>query len=418
MKRRHQRTALALATVSMLSGGLLLSPTPAAAAPATGTVAGIGTAKTGGTPLNMRQFPSSASARVGTVANGGKVWIMCQVVAEHVDGSVRATRIWDKLANGSWVSDAFIVRAYYKIPVCSDSGTITPGAWTLPVSAGLVSGFRTETRPGHDGVDLGAARNTPIRAAAAGRVIRVVCNVSKGSCDVDGNRSLRGCGWYAEVQHAGNVVTRYCHMVRRPSVAVGQNVAKGQVIGYVGTSGSSSGPHLHFEVHTNAPPATGANAVNPIWFFRARGVTLSVAAHQIDPLPALHSVAGTLTGHPKWWSQAYFGQVARRVDQIAVMSYDTSTPLESLYGGYVAQQTSLALEVTPPSTDLLMGLPFFHETKWGHRAAAETVPAAVRGVRLGLSRTDADRANFGVALYVDFAATEGDWRAYERDWVR
>ncbi|MEU0410846.1 hypothetical protein ABZ307_23940 [Streptomyces griseorubiginosus] len=151
---------------------------------------------------------------------------------------------------------------------------------------------------------------------------------------------------------------------------------------------------------------------------RARGVPLSVAAHQIDPLPALHSVAGTLTGHPKWWSQAYFGQVARRVDQIAVMSYDTSTPLESLYGGYVAQQTSLALEVTPPTTDLLMGLPFFHETKWGHRAAAETVPAAVRGVRLGLSRTDAERADFGVALYVDFAATEADWTAYEEGWVR
>lgn len=151
---------------------------------------------------------------------------------------------------------------------------------------------------------------------------------------------------------------------------------------------------------------------------RARGVPLSVAAHQIDPLPALHSVAGTLAGHPKWWSQAFFGQVARRVDQIAVMSYDTSTPLESLYGGYVAQQTSLALEVTPESTDLLMGLPFYRENNFDHWAHAETVPAAVRGVRLGLSRTDADRANFGVALYVDFAATEADWTAYEKDWVR
>ncbi|MDH6568025.1 hypothetical protein M2160_003046 [Streptomyces sp. SAI-117] len=151
---------------------------------------------------------------------------------------------------------------------------------------------------------------------------------------------------------------------------------------------------------------------------RARGVPLSVAAHQIDPLPALHSVAGTVAGHPKWWSQAFFGQVARRVDQIAVMSYDTGTPLESLYGGYVAQQTSLALEVTPESTDLLMGLPFYRANDLGHWAHAETVPAAIRGVRLGLSRTDADRAGFGVALYVDFAATEADWRAYERDWVR
>lgn len=149
----------------------------------------------------------------------------------------------------------------------------------------------------------------------------------------------------------------------------------------------------------------------------ARGVPLSVAAHQIDPLPATHSVRGTLTGHPKWWSQWYFGQVARRVDQIALMSYDTGLPLESLYGGYVAQQTSLALEVTPKSTDLLMGLPFFHEDDIGHHGSAETVAAAVRGTRLGLSRTDRHRERFGVALYVDFAATEADWTAYRQGWV-
>ncbi|WP_086025182.1 glycosyl hydrolase family 18 protein [Streptomyces viridochromogenes] len=151
---------------------------------------------------------------------------------------------------------------------------------------------------------------------------------------------------------------------------------------------------------------------------RSRDAQLSVAAHQIDPLPALHTVFGFFTDHPKWWSQEFFGQVARRVDQIAVMSYDTAQPLESTYGGYVAQQTSLALEVTPPSTDLLMGLPFYWESNFDHWGHAETVPAAVRGVRLGLSRTDADRANFGVALYIDFAATEADWRSYKEDWVR
>ncbi|WP_406725675.1 hypothetical protein WJ438_14895 [Streptomyces sp. GD-15H] len=149
----------------------------------------------------------------------------------------------------------------------------------------------------------------------------------------------------------------------------------------------------------------------------SRNVPLSVAAHQIDPLPGFHSSWGAVTGHPKWWSQEFFGQVARRVDQIAVMSYDTMQPLEGTYGGYVAQQTALALEVTPPGTDLLMGLPFFKENRFGHWAHAETVPAAVRGVRLGLSRTDADRARFGVALYVDFAATEADWTAYREDWV-
>jgi hypothetical protein len=150
---------------------------------------------------------------------------------------------------------------------------------------------------------------------------------------------------------------------------------------------------------------------------RAQDAKLSIAAHQIDPLPGFHSFWGTVAGHPKWWSQKFFGQVARRVDQIAVMSYDTMQPLQSTYGGYVAQQTALALEVTPNSTDLLMGLPFYHENRFGHWNHAETVPAAVRGVRLGLSRTDADRANFGVALYVDFAAEKRDWAAYEEDWV-
>ncbi|MGW1149517.1 hypothetical protein ACWD6I_31990 [Streptomyces sp. NPDC002454] len=149
---------------------------------------------------------------------------------------------------------------------------------------------------------------------------------------------------------------------------------------------------------------------------RSRGAPLSVAAHQIDPLPSLHSVGAALFDHPKWWSQSYFGEVARRVDQIAVMSYDTAMPLESLYGGYVAQQTALALEVTPASTDLLMGLPFFWADDPGHRGSAETVAAAVRGTRLGLSRTDRDRERFGVALYVDFAARDGDWAAYRAGW--
>ncbi|MER6095037.1 hypothetical protein ABT154_04125 [Streptomyces sp. NPDC001728] len=149
---------------------------------------------------------------------------------------------------------------------------------------------------------------------------------------------------------------------------------------------------------------------------RARKAPLSVAAHQIDPLPGLHSVNGAVSGSEKWWSQEFFGEVARRVDQIAVMSYDTWMPLEGLYGGYVAQQTSLALEVTPESTDLLMGLPFFHEDDLGHHENAETVEAAVRGTGLGLGRTDPGRERFGVALYVDFAAEEGDWAAYRADW--
>lgn len=146
------------------------------------------------------------------------------------------------------------------------------------------------------------------------------------------------------------------------------------------------------------------------------GVPLSAAAPQIDPLPGLHTLAGLSFSHPKWWSERYFGQVARRCDQIAVMAYDTGMPTASLYGGYVARQTTLALQATPRSTDLIIGLPAYHTSNLGHHAYAETVTAAVRGARVSLAREDRGRRTFGLALYVDFHATAGDWQAYRAGW--
>ncbi|GGV05242.1 hypothetical protein ACIG0C_33645 [Kitasatospora aureofaciens] len=176
---------------------------------------------------------------------------------------------------------------------------------------------------------------------------------------------------------------------------------------------------VHFDMEPIRPGTAGwlalLDEVRPVT--AARGAVLSVAAAQIDPVPGLHTAGILLTDHGKWWDEAYFHETARRVDQVAVMAYDTSMPTEPLYGGYVAQQTELALRATPPQVDLLIGLPFFWDDKWGHWGDAETVPAAVRGVRLGLGRQGLGRANFGVALYVDFAATPENWAAYRRGWV-
>lgn len=93
--------------------------------------------------------------------------------------------------------------------------------------------------------------------------------------DHDPNAKIR-CreGWYVELLHPDSTVTRYCHMARRPSVDVGQQVAVGQVIGQVGSSGHSSGPHLHLETHTSQP-ATESNAINPVGFFALRGIDLA-----------------------------------------------------------------------------------------------------------------------------------------------
>jgi murein DD-endopeptidase MepM/ murein hydrolase activator NlpD len=88
----------------------------------------------------------------------------------------------------------------------------------------------------HAGVDLYAATGTPIRAAAAGKATYV------------GNSG--DCGLRVELDHGGGLLTRYCHM-SRTDTKLGQSFAAGATIGYVGTTGNASGPHLHFEVRVN-----------------------------------------------------------------------------------------------------------------------------------------------------------------------
>ena len=297
MKVRHRRrAAVLLATASLASGiGSLTTATPAVAAGAA-KIAGTGTAKTGGTPLNMRRSPSSRAELAGSVANGGTVWIMCQVIGDPVTGTVRSTSAWDRLANNTYVSDAYVLRASFPVPTCTGSAPVlaprnnaigpipvvsapkppSVGAWQLPVAAGLVSGFRTVQRPTHDGVDLGAARYTPIHAAAAGTVVRVVCNVSTDNCDVDGNRSLTRlrlvCRGAAPGQHRHPVLPHGAPADRERRTG-GREGHRSLVTS--ARPASSSGPHLHFEVHVNAPPATHANAISPITFMRARGLTIA-----------------------------------------------------------------------------------------------------------------------------------------------
>jgi len=177
-----------------------------------------------------------------------------------------------------------IVSAYTSgaLPTC-DGAAIAASGWTRPVAGTVGSGFRTAGRPGHDGVDIMAARGTVIHAASGGVVVRARCNIAGNSwdapfssstpCDRDGHPGLGGCGWYVEIRHAADIVSRYCHMVRQPIVHVGQTVTARQPIGNVGTSGNSSGPHLHYEIHEGYP-ATEANAINPVPFMRQNGVPL------------------------------------------------------------------------------------------------------------------------------------------------
>jgi murein DD-endopeptidase MepM/ murein hydrolase activator NlpD len=120
----------------------------------------------------------------------------------------------------------------------------------LPLSAGsMTSRFGARRHPifggfrAHSGVDLAAPTGSPIYAPSDGYVSAAQWN--------------GGYGLFVALEHGGGMQTRYGHM-SQISVASGQYVKAGSVIGYVGSTGNSTGPHLHYEVRMNG------QAINPV----------------------------------------------------------------------------------------------------------------------------------------------------------
>lgn len=126
-----------------------------------------------------------------------------------------------------------------KEPYLGGSGAAQAGYYVNPVPGGRI----TQGIHGWNAVDIGAARGTPVRAAADGVVI-----ITRNNGAWNG-----GYGNYVVISHANGSETLYAHMTHA-IVSPGQGVSEGQVIGYVGTTGLATGPHLHFEVRGAANP--------------------------------------------------------------------------------------------------------------------------------------------------------------------
>jgi murein DD-endopeptidase MepM/ murein hydrolase activator NlpD len=194
--------------------------------------------------LNVRSRASVNSRRIGSVNESTPI--------EIVDSPVwdKQGDIWYPVKYGDetgFVFGALLVEADSAIPAKTSGPTGTfiypvagyvftqaygcSGLWLEPYDANLGCPF-------HNGIDLAAAAYTSIMAADGGTVI------AAGWCDC-------GLGFYVEIDHGNGFSTVYGHMAEQPYVAVGQVVNQGDVIGPMGSTGISTGPHVHFMIKLN-----------------------------------------------------------------------------------------------------------------------------------------------------------------------
>lgn len=125
-------------------------------------------------------------------------------------------------------------------------GTITPPTFIKPISGGrLSSGFGARWGTVHQGIDWACSTGTSIMASCGGTVIQAGWYGSYGYC--------------VTLQHGNGMQTRYAHM-SKVLVSVGDYVQQGEVIGRSGSTGNSTGPHVHFEIIVNG------TKVNPLTY--------------------------------------------------------------------------------------------------------------------------------------------------------
>ncbi|RBQ14794.1 hypothetical protein DP939_39170 [Spongiactinospora rosea] len=177
-------------------------------------------------------------------------------------------------------------------------------------------------------------------------------------------------------------------------------------------------------VHYNFEPIGDGDAEFLDLLTRTRAIVgerglLTTSVPQVEPYSGLRPIARALLGHDKYWSRGYLTEVAARTDQIAIMTYDAGVPTRGLYGGHVVRQAAIALDLIPEGgASILIGAPAYHDHGLPLLDAAESVADAAQGARIALTDYGRRRERFGLALYVDFAATEQDWAEYRQHWLR
>ena len=236
-------------------------------------------------------------------------------------------------------------------PSAPETGSSTPapggtgqacGSATIssPVNGTVTSSFGPRWGRNHDGIDIAAPSGTPVRAAACGTV------------SLAGQQS--GYGNIVCITHTSRFSTCYAHLSRF-GVSNGARVQEGQVIGYVGCTGSCTGPHLHFETRV------GGQAQNPRTYLGGTAIpgtsasvagTASAGGPDLPP-EVLRQAAGeasrtTATVEPGGGAAAVVGgQAVTSAPGAVTPEAETVTPETATTDGTVTYETPAAPETAP-----------------------------------------------------------------------
>ncbi|TBR25345.1 M23 family metallopeptidase [bacterium] len=171
------------------------------------------------------------TAKVGTKVAVGTVAVAGGLVKDFAYYAARAAFYKEHHDSGELSAapvKSLLGRRYPKLPAYK-------GDYRWPLSAGIVSSeFGRRWNKPHEGIDIAADEGEPVYAAAAGQVLYA-------------DHRMRGYGNVVILRHDSQVTTLYAHN-RALKVRLGETVKQGQVIAMLGSTGHSTGPHVHFEV--------------------------------------------------------------------------------------------------------------------------------------------------------------------------
>ncbi|MGE0788109.1 MAG: peptidoglycan DD-metalloendopeptidase family protein [Sandaracinaceae bacterium] len=214
---------------------------------------------TPGEVLNIRPSPSTAMAVIGTLPDGAIVEVVSMVHGESIGG----VDLWYEIRSSA--GNGFVFSGFAS---CTEDEIPVPTGYFVPFACG--AGVRVTQSPGggtsHTGramyaYDFGVALNTEIRAMRPGTVTYVFTGTGPGDpCYNGGGPDCGSAANLVIIQHDDGDTSAYKH-INSATVSVGTVVRQGDVIARSGSTGYSTGPHLHAEVRSGCPTTVYCNTI-------------------------------------------------------------------------------------------------------------------------------------------------------------